>query len=103
MKEFKDEDKIVKQKVLVNVSCDICTTNIHKEYLTIKHCFGYESNKDGEKWEAHICEDCIDKYLNNLILFQKTPYLFNNDDLIKSLNKDNDDKRKERKEKGFSM
>ncbi len=43
------------------------------EFLTIKGDWGYFSKKDGERWEAHICEKCVDEKLS-FIKFNKTDY-----------------------------
>jgi len=43
------------------------------EYLTIKGEWGFFSNKDSERWEAHICEKCVDEKLS-FIKFKKTDY-----------------------------
>ena len=44
------------------------------EYLTIRGEWGYLSNqKDTERWEAHVCEKCVDEKLG-FIKFKKSDY-----------------------------
>jgi len=43
------------------------------EYMTLKAHWGYGSHKDLENYEAHLCEECVDKKLN-FINFKKTEY-----------------------------
>ncbi len=30
-------------------------------YMTLKAHWGFDTNKDQEEWEAHICEKCVDE------------------------------------------
>lgn len=62
----------VKQKVqaqveqLTDILCDLCgntcrdSMGINYEYATLKATWGYNSNKDCQHHEAHICEKCYD-------------------------------------------
>jgi|ERR1035437_3052722 hypothetical protein len=59
--------KIKKMDALVieSVSCNICGNKIldkgcGREYATISAEWGYDSNKDMTRHEAHICESCYD-------------------------------------------
>jgi hypothetical protein len=80
--------------VLLDIICDICqkscrNEHTHEEYeegddvkeyeftfLTIKGAFGYYSKRhDTEAWEAHICEDCSENYLEKIVCFNKHDYL----------------------------
>lgn len=44
------------------------------EGLVMSATWGYTSNKDGEQWEAVICEKCVDEHLSH-IPFVKNYYL----------------------------
>jgi hypothetical protein len=52
--------------VLVDVTCDICGKPCRDEhgnepnFATLSATWGWGSHKDGEEWEAHICEKCCD-------------------------------------------
>lgn len=60
--------------------CDVCKINFpddpqnkidndFKEFISINHLWGYFSNKDQQKVECIICEDCwdkIDEYIETL-------------------------------------
>lgn len=102
-KEIKDTKEVVYDK-LIDITCDICTKsclpkdNIVSNYecLEITSTWGFDSKKDGEKWVAHICEECTDTYLKDLILFQKTTYneRVSDSKLHDKLNKVNNRKRK---------
>jgi len=64
-------------EVLQDVICDSCgkscknSTNF--EYMTLKNYWGYGSKKDGEMWEAHVCEKCVDEKFQ-FIKFRKEDY-----------------------------
>jgi hypothetical protein len=61
------------QEVLLDISCDICGKSCQRllqygsppicdyEYATLSATWGYDSKKDQEEHEFHICEDCYDK------------------------------------------
>lgn len=83
--------------IIVEATCDICGADcmkdlfhgiksqgdrdehdIEKEFegMELTASWGYFSkNKDGEYWEACVCEDCVDKHLSNLINFVKKTYI----------------------------
>jgi hypothetical protein len=53
--------------VLSDVTCDCCGKSCGVpnepytyEYMTMTSEWGYNSSKDTERWEAHICEKCVD-------------------------------------------
>jgi hypothetical protein len=68
MREFKEEIR----KVLSDVSCDICgksTTNypeVGPDYATLESYWGYGSQKDGSKYEVHLCESCFNDVIDLL-------------------------------------
>lgn len=68
------ENKFIKTEIVTEVICDCCgsscKTNAGFEFLELKTVWGFMSNKDLEKWEAHICEKCVDEKLN-FIKFEK--------------------------------
>lgn len=60
----------VRKEVLVeravDIVCDVCGKSCTEslggpEYATLKAHWGYESNKDLEEHECHLCEGCYDK------------------------------------------
>lgn len=84
--------KIIKTEEIVEATCDICGGDCMKDFylsegdhddrdnikefegMKLKADWGFMSNKDGEEWEAIVCEECVDKHLTNLIKFLKTPH-----------------------------
>lgn len=53
---------------VVDIICDCCGKSCSKgdygyEFLKLSASWGYTSKKDLEKWEAHLCEDCVDATL----------------------------------------
>ena len=89
--------KVRKSKeIIIEATCDICgadclkplyapmksdgdrdNEDISKEFegMELKAVWGYNSGKDGEEWEAVICEDCVDEHLKPLINFVKNIYI----------------------------
>lgn len=109
MKDTKKVIKEVESDEVVDITCDICmnsckdSINMNHEYLHITGNWGYGSSKDGQRWEAYICESCSDEYLSNLILFQKSLYMSKNPRIEEELNKVNKRKRKIRKSVGSKI
>lgn len=87
---------LIKSGKFIEANCDICGSDCMKEiYSPFDHdgdCddndiiktfegmklnaeWGFCSKKDGEDWEAIVCESCVDKHLSKLIRFVKTPKL----------------------------
>ena len=87
--------KIERKEKIISATCDICGADcmkelfrpmksdgdrdehdIEKEFegMELKAVWGYSSGKDGETWEAIVCEKCVDKHLVPMINFIKTPY-----------------------------
>ena len=68
MRTYKEEIR----KVLDDVSCDICgksTTNypdVGPDYATLESYWGYGSQKDGSKYEVHLCESCFNDVIDLL-------------------------------------
>jgi hypothetical protein len=91
MKYTKKVIKEVEENEVVDITCDICmescrdSIDMNHEHLTIKGNWGYGSDKDGETWEAHVCEKCSDEHLSKLILFQKSLYMGKSDEIGKSV------------------
>lgn len=81
------------QKEISVATCDICGGDCMKdlfipnndededdslkefEGMKLKAVWGYASDKDGEVWDAIVCEKCVDLHLIPLIKFMKRPYL----------------------------
>ena len=111
MKKEEEHKKEVVYNKTVDVTCDICLTTCKPkkgtcsnfEYLTLKTNWGYDTNKDTESWEAHVCEDCTDKYLKDMILFNKTLYMGKDKEFEDKLNAPNKRKRKIRSISGVSI
>jgi hypothetical protein len=80
---------------IIEATCDICGADcmiplfrpmksdgdrdehdINKEFegMELTATWGYVSHKDGESWEACVCEKCVDEHLSPLISFVKKPY-----------------------------
>lgn len=61
--------KTVKRQVEDTVRCDLCDHNctidtFGSEYATLEAVWGYSSNKDGTKYDIHLCEQCFDKTID---------------------------------------
>jgi hypothetical protein len=109
MKEVKKVEKVIEEEELVDVTCDICmntcrdSMDLNHEFLTLEVNWGYGSDKDGETWKAHVCEECSTNFLDKLILFQKGSYLTKSSKIHEGLNKVNNRKRKIRKTVGVNV
>ena len=86
--------KIESTEHILEATCDICGADcmiplydksdgdrdehdINKTFegMTLNATWGYYSDgKDGEIWEACVCEKCVDKHLKPLIEFSIKPY-----------------------------
>lgn len=84
-----------KVKITKEVTCDICGQSCGKylgvvdnesapdfgqdiysfEFMELSSHWGYDSNKDCEKWTAQVCEKCVDTHLVSLIKFKKEDYI----------------------------
>jgi len=89
-KEIQDR----KQEVVTDIICDCCgkscKVNEDKinndlkadngepyfifEFMKLEAVWGYYSNKDTEKWTAHICEKCVDEKFP-FVKFKKENYM----------------------------
>jgi hypothetical protein len=84
--------KTVNDKI-VEATCDICGEDCMQSLYTpkasdvlfdsaikefegmeLKATWGFGTKKDGEIWNAIVCEKCVDKHLSKLINFLKTSY-----------------------------
>lgn len=84
--------KIYKEEIL-EATCDVCGEDCMKplyrksdgdrdnhdikkyfEGMTLNADWGYSSKKDGEIWEACICEKCVDKHLIPIVNFSIKPH-----------------------------
>lgn len=85
--------KKIYQEEILEATCDICGNDCMKpifdksdgdrdehdiqksfEGMTLNATWGYSSDKDGEVWEACICEKCVDEKLKPIINFSIKPY-----------------------------
>lgn len=65
MSEIKEKQEVEK---VVGYRCDICGHECpHGEHATLHAQWGYDSHKDGEIHECHICEKCYDAHIVTLI------------------------------------
>lgn len=78
--------KNIKTEVITNIICDSCggscvnknigsATTPYFEFMTLKANWGYSSKKDLEKWEAHLCEKCVDEKLSFIKFKTNVTYL----------------------------
>tara|TARA_Y100000310_G_C20313943_1_gene637521 strand:+ start:404 stop:655 length:252 start_codon:yes stop_codon:yes gene_type:complete len=55
----------VETKQIIDCECDVCGKKCKSEYGiergVLSADWGYGSNKDGERHECHLCEECYDK------------------------------------------
>ena len=50
---------------MIIYKCDICFTESSIDTIaTLNHTFSYGSLRDGESWEIHLCENCLE---NNIL------------------------------------
>lgn len=72
------EKELKEQDVLKDITCDCCgescQTEYGFEYMGLSANWGFMSNKDLEKWEAQICEKCVDENFSK-IKFKKSNYI----------------------------
>ncbi|MBV4521107.1 hypothetical protein KVG88_13635 [Pseudomonas sp. SWRI74] len=69
---------------VTDVLCDVCqcSTRVRsdgRQFATLRAHWGYDSTHDGERYELHLCEDCILQTVAYLKLERRTQYLFNED------------------------
>lgn len=76
MKIITKENKEV--DTLTDVICDLCgkscKTEYGMEYMSLSTNWGYMSKHDLERWEADLCEECVETKLS-FVPFKKTFYL----------------------------
>lgn len=78
----------INKEIVTDILCDCCgescmtqefkidgNTARSFEYMRLSADWGYDSNKDLEKWEAFLCEKCVDEKLL-FIKFKKTELKF---------------------------
>lgn len=61
--------RIESRKVPDSIICDVCgknctNDNFGTECAYLDACWGYNSKKDGTKYDLHLCETCFDFILN---------------------------------------
>ena len=64
MRTFKNKTVKVLDKIYCDV-CGLCCTddNFGDEYATLEASWGYNSLKDGTKYDIQLCEQCFDETL----------------------------------------
>jgi hypothetical protein len=69
---------LAEHEVIDDIVCDICQKSCKNDYtyecIELSTTWGYGTDNDGEKWEAHVCHRCVIKHLDGLINFTKTTY-----------------------------
>jgi len=49
------------------IFCDSCEIEInHNNYVSISHQFGYGSQRDGDRVEIDLCENCLERLETNI-------------------------------------
>ena len=69
MKKYKFETKTVKEKVVKKLICNACGSKqdpYEGNCTEININFGYGSRYDGDRWEIELCDNCLDKFKNEL-------------------------------------
>ncbi len=70
----KHERELKEQDVLKDVVCDSCGKSCDTEYgfefMQMSATWGFDSKKDMQKWDAQLCEECVDKHMG-FVKFQK--------------------------------
>ena len=54
---------------MIIYKCDICKQKINKDQIShLEHTFSYGHLRDGETWHIDLCENCLEKIIeeNNL-------------------------------------
>lgn len=70
MRIFKEENRPV--KVVAGFICDCCDRSCDQaEFLELKANWGYWSKWDNEDWEAHVCQECVETKLMEIIKFNR--------------------------------
>ena len=82
------EIKNIPTEVITDIICDSCgescmvgDSNLNNKFtpifeiMTLKANWGYGSKKDLEKWEAHLCEKCVDEKLSFIKFKTNVTYL----------------------------
>ncbi len=97
----------VEEERVSDIICDICQKSCATstpvdgdasfDCLEINGSFGYSSKHDGEIWDAHICQDCTDNFLEKIICFRKSSYIHFSSSHKKEINKSAERKRLIRK------
>jgi hypothetical protein len=65
MKTYKTKEIRVIDKIYCDTCGNCCTDdNLCSEYAVLEASWGYNSRKDGERSELHICENCFDDIIN---------------------------------------
>ena len=75
MRTFKNKTIKVFDKTYCDLCGECCTDeNFGTECATLEALWGYNSSKDGSKYEIHLCEQCFDETLQ-LIKKRRKQYL----------------------------
>ena len=69
MKKYKTVKKVIKEKEIKSITCDICgkTYEVHNEIapvLTFSTTGGYSTSFDGVHIEIDICNNCMKDIIN---------------------------------------
>jgi hypothetical protein len=76
----------VEVETVTDVVCDVCRCSTRRDaeghqFGTLRAQWGYGSAHDGERYEAHLCEECFFKTLAYLKQERRTQHLFDEEAL----------------------
>jgi hypothetical protein len=91
------------ETITTDVICDCCGKSCKVywgkkgksftfEFMTLSADWGYGSGKDMERYQAQICEKCVDKKLSPMVKFRKTEMVFSTVITDGEVNKNNPQK-----------
>jgi hypothetical protein len=85
------KEKIVTKEIIevTDIFCDICARSckgeLNFEYMKLEAHWGYDSNHDGEVWEAQVCERCVIEQLSLVVNFKKEGRIAQEIDLMNEM------------------
>jgi len=52
---------------MVKFVCNVCANEITGNYFELKHTLGYGSVNDLKLLHLHVCYECVDDFISNMI------------------------------------